>query len=53
MVRAFGEDPRHLNTWVLFFPYIWLPTVLVVVAMVGHVVVSRALLATASPPARR
>lgn len=44
MVRAFGDDPRHLNTWVLFFPYVWLPSVLVVVALAGHIVITRALL---------
>lgn len=45
MVRAFGDDPAHLNTWVLHLPYVWLPAVLVVVALAGHIVVSRALLA--------
>lgn len=44
IVRAFGDDPRHINTWVLHLPYIWLPTVLVVVALAGHVIVTRALL---------
>lgn len=43
MVRAFGDDPRHLNTWVLFFPYTWLPTVLVAIAIAGHVVITRKL----------
>ena len=43
MVRAFGDDPRHVNTWVLFFPYVWLPAVLVTLAVAGHVVVTRAL----------
>jgi small-conductance mechanosensitive channel len=45
MVRAFGDDPRHVNTWVLYFPYVWLPAVLVVVALVGHLVIARALVA--------
>ncbi len=44
MLRAFGDAPAHVNTWVLTFPYVWLPTVLVVVAIAGHVVVTRALL---------
>lgn len=44
MVRAFGDDPRHINTWVLFFPYVWLPAVLVPIAIAGHLVVTRALL---------
>jgi hypothetical protein len=44
MVHQFGTDPRHLNTWVLFFPYVWLPAVLVTIALAGHVMVTRALL---------
>lgn len=43
MVRAFGDDPRHVNTWVLHLPYVWLPAVLVVVALAGHIVIARAL----------
>ncbi|MGE0363479.1 MAG: hypothetical protein AB7H93_19900 [Vicinamibacterales bacterium] len=43
MVRAFGDDPRHLNTWVLHFPYVWLPAVLVTLALAGHIVVAKAL----------
>ncbi|MEZ5291886.1 MAG: hypothetical protein R2745_12440 [Vicinamibacterales bacterium] len=43
MVRAFGDDPRHVNTWVLFFPYVWLPAVLVLIALAGHLVIARAL----------
>ena len=43
MLRAFGDDPRHVNTWVLHLPYVWLPTVLVVVALAAHVVVARQL----------
>lgn len=44
MVRGFGDDPRHLNTWVLHFPYVWLPTVLVMIALSGHLVLTRRLL---------
>lgn len=44
MVRLFGEAP-HVNTWVLFVPYVWLPVVLVTVALFGHIVVTRKLLA--------
>lgn len=44
MVRAFGDDPRHVNTWVLYFPFVWLPVVMVSVAIFSHVVVTRALL---------
>lgn len=43
MVRAFGED--HLNTWVFFAPFVWLPTVLVATAIIGHIVIARKLLA--------
>jgi hypothetical protein len=44
MVRLFGDDPRHLNTWVLFFPYVWVPVVLVTIAIASHIVITRALL---------
>jgi hypothetical protein len=44
MVRLFGDDPRHVNTWVLFFPYVWLPAVLVTIAVAAHVVITRRLL---------
>jgi hypothetical protein len=44
MLRLFGDDPRHVNTWVLYFPFIWLPAVLVVIALAGHIVITRALL---------
>jgi hypothetical protein len=51
MVRLFGDDPRHVNTWVLYFPYVWLPVVLVTVALAGHVIVARALRMQARPSA--
>ena len=44
MVRAFGDDPPNLNTWVLFFPYVWLPVVLVTIAISGHIIITRKLL---------
>jgi hypothetical protein len=43
VLRLFGDDPRNVNTWVLYFPYVWLPVVLVTVAIAGHVMVTRAL----------
>lgn len=49
MMRAFGDDPRHMNTWVLDVPYVWLPTVLVVIALAGHIVIARALAAGRRP----
>jgi hypothetical protein len=47
-VAAFGTEPAKINTWVLFFPYAWLPTVLVSVAVLGHTLVSRKLWLTRS-----
>lgn len=44
LVRLFGDEPRNLNTWVLFFPYPWLPVILVTVALSGHLLVTRKLL---------
>lgn len=44
MVRAFGDDPLHLNTWVLYFPYIWLPAIMVTIALSGHIIITRKLL---------
>lgn len=44
LVRLFGDDPSHLNTWVLYFPYVWLPVVLVTIAISSHVVIWRKLL---------
>ena len=44
LVHGFGIDPTNLNTWVLFFPYIWLPSVLVMIAIFGHIVITRKLL---------
>ena len=43
LFKRFGEAPGDLNTWVLHFPFVWVPTVLVVAALVGHIVVFRAL----------
>jgi hypothetical protein len=44
MVRAFGDDPAHVNTWVLFLPYVWVPTILVSTALTGHILLTRRLL---------
>lgn len=44
MIRLFGDDPSHLNTWVLYFPYVWLPVVLVMIAISGHIMIWRKLL---------
>lgn len=45
MVHAFGTEPHNVNSWVLFFPYVWLPTILVSTAIVSHIAVTRKLLA--------
>jgi len=43
-VRAFGDEPQNLNTWVLYFPYVWLPVVLVTIALSSHIIITRKLL---------
>jgi hypothetical protein len=50
LIHAFGEAPERLNTFVLYFPFVWLPTVLVALAALGHVVLTRRLLAPESGP---
>jgi hypothetical protein len=42
-IRRFHNDPP--NTWIAQPPYVWLPTVFVVLAMAGHIVITRKLLA--------
>jgi hypothetical protein len=44
-VHAFGLDAQHINSWVLYFPYSMLPTLLVTYAVFGHVLLTRKLLA--------
>jgi hypothetical protein len=44
LVAAFG--PERLNTWVAYPPYVWLPTVMVLCALTGHLVIFRKLAAT-------
>ncbi len=41
MIRAYGDD--HLNTWVAYPPFVWLPGVLVQAALLGHLLVWRKL----------
>ncbi|MEO8503642.1 MAG: hypothetical protein ABI609_07075 [Acidobacteriota bacterium] len=43
MFHAFGTTPERLNTWVAFAPYIWLPSVLVPSALLGHILVTHRL----------
>lgn len=51
IVAAFG--PERLNTWVAYPPFVWLPTVMVVCALAGHLIIFRKLQATATPPPAR
>jgi hypothetical protein len=44
-VHAFGPD--NVNEWVLHFPFVWLPAVLVQTALFGHLIVFRRLRAGA------
>ena len=46
--RYFGEG--HLNVWVTYPPFVWLPAVLVLAALAGHLLIFRAL---AAAPASR
>ena len=41
LFRYFGDD--RLNVWVTYPPYVWLPAVLVLAALAGHLVIFRAL----------
>jgi hypothetical protein len=45
LVAAFGAE--RTNTWVAHPPYVWLPTMMVVCAITGHLVIFRKLRATA------
>ncbi len=40
---AFGSEPTRLNTWVAYFPFVWLPAGLVSAAVLGHVLLWRRL----------
>jgi hypothetical protein len=40
-IRYFGD--AHLNTWVTYTPFVWLPSVMVLAALAGHLIVFRAL----------
>jgi hypothetical protein len=44
-LHVFGADAKHVNSWVLYFPYSLLPTVLVAFAVFGHVLLTRKLFA--------
>jgi hypothetical protein len=44
MFAAFGDAPDRLNTWMAYFPFVWLPTVMVAAAFAGHIVIARKVL---------
>lgn len=44
-IAAFGQEPERLNTWVGYFPFVWLPAGLVSAAVLGHVLLWRRLCA--------
>jgi hypothetical protein len=41
--HRFGSDPAQLNTWVAYFPFVWLPAGLVTSALFGHALLWRKL----------
>lgn len=53
LIRAFGDAPEHVNTWVAYAPFVWLPAILVLAAIAGHVMVARRLLSDSAVGAQR
>jgi hypothetical protein len=51
IVHAFGSEPGQLNTFVAFFPFVWLPAALVSTALAFHIIVARALRRSGALPA--
>ena len=45
---VFGSEPARLNTWIAYFPFVWLPAGLVSAAVLGHVLLWRRLAAAKS-----
>ncbi len=48
--RYFGDD--QLNVWVTYPPFVWLPAVMVLAALAGHLLIFRAVGAPIRPPSR-
>jgi hypothetical protein len=44
LFHSFGVEPSKVNTWVAYFPFVWLPGTLVPAAILGHVIITRSLL---------
>jgi hypothetical protein len=45
LVRWYGTDPKRVLTFVTYPPYVWLPAILVLAALVGHLLIFRKLAA--------
>ena len=43
LFHAFGQEPARLNTWIAYFPFVWLPAGLVTSALFGHALLFRRL----------
>lgn len=43
-LHAFGSESAHINSWILYFPYSLLPSLLVSFAVFGHLLLTRKLL---------
>ncbi|MGH9254524.1 MAG: hypothetical protein ACRD3C_08130 [Vicinamibacterales bacterium] len=50
LFRFFGDD--RLNVWVTYPPFVWLPAVMVLAALAGHLLVFRAISTSAPRPSR-
>ena len=48
--RYFGDD--HLNVWVTYPPFVWLPAVMVLAVLAGHLLIFRALIRQRQPDRR-
>lgn len=44
LFAAFGTSADKLNTWVTYVPFVWLPAILVPIALWGHIVIARRLI---------
>jgi hypothetical protein len=42
-LAAYGNEPDRVNTWVAYFPFVWLPAGLVSCALLGHLLLWRRL----------
>jgi hypothetical protein len=48
--RYFGAD--NLNVWITYAPFVWLPAVMVLAALAGHLLIFRALASEQLPDTR-